>query len=277
MSIYSHSKLSTFEQCPGKFKLRYLDKIKPPIESSIESHLGSSVHSALEWLYIEVKKNKLPSLDELIVYYVSIWEKEFKENFVIVKKNLTAKDYFNKGVKFLIDYYSRYSPFEENTLELEKKISLELDAEGKYKLIGYIDRLVYNLETGEYEVHDYKTANSMPNKEKFENDRQLALYSIAIKNEFGQDKRVCLIWYYLAHDQKICSYRSDEQLKELKETTIDLIKKIESTKEFPFEKSILCDWCEYKSICPAWNKEKPKNKDQTNLNNFPTAKKYIKN
>jgi len=56
MAIYSHSKLSTFEKCPLKFKFRYIDKIIPEIQKSIESHLGSSVHDALEWLYIQVKQ-----------------------------------------------------------------------------------------------------------------------------------------------------------------------------------------------------------------------------
>ena len=36
--IYSHSRLSTFEQCPFKFKLRYIDEIEPEIEKTIEAH-----------------------------------------------------------------------------------------------------------------------------------------------------------------------------------------------------------------------------------------------
>ena len=44
MTIYSHSRLSTFEQCPKKFKYKYLDKLKPEIEKTIETHLGSAVH-----------------------------------------------------------------------------------------------------------------------------------------------------------------------------------------------------------------------------------------
>ena len=29
MPVYSHSRLSTFEQCPLKFKFRYIDYVEP--------------------------------------------------------------------------------------------------------------------------------------------------------------------------------------------------------------------------------------------------------
>ena len=253
MVIYSHSRLSAFEQCPLRFKFRYIDKIKE-IEKSIETHLGSAVHDTLEWVYNSVKEKKIPTIEEVITYYADKWQESYSEDILIVKKEISSKDYFNKGVEFLVGYYQKHSPFEDGTIECEKKIVIELDSKGEYKIQGFIDRLVYNLETGEYEVHDYKTGNSLPRKESFENDRQLALYSIAIKNEFGEEKEVCLIWHYLAHGHKICSRRTNEQLDKLKKDTLELIKKIEATKEFPSQKSVLCNWCSYKKICPEFVK-----------------------
>ena len=250
MTIYSHSRLSTFEQCPFKFKLRYIDKIKPEIEATIEAHLGTCVHETLEWLYGEVVNKRIPSVDSMISYYVSIWEKYYTSDIKIVKKCFNAKDYFNKGVGFLVDYYTKHQPFDDGTLELEKKIIIYLDDEGKYKMQGFIDRFTLNPHTNVYEIHDYKTANTLPSREKFEEDRQLALYSIGIKDLFGYDKDVHLIWHYLAHNTKIVSKRTNEQLQKLKEDIIELIKKIEATNEFPAKKSVLCDWCEFKGMCP---------------------------
>jgi len=122
MKIYSHSRLSTFEQCPLKFKLKYIDKLKPEIERSIEAHLGGVVHEVLEWLYTEVKNKKLPSLDHIIKIYAEKWQETFTPEILIVKQNKTIQDYFNKGVQFLIDYYTKNKPFDDNTLETEKKI-----------------------------------------------------------------------------------------------------------------------------------------------------------
>lgn len=266
MGRYSHSKLSTFEQCPLKFKYRYIDQIIPEIEKSIEAHLGTAVHDTLEWIYTQVKDNKkVPTLDEVIIYYSEAWKKDFSNKLVIVKKELTAKDYYNKGIRFLIDYYSEHAPFDDGTIELEKEINITID---NHNITGFIDRLVHNIETGEYEIHDYKTSNTLPSQEKIEEDRQLALYSIAIKEIFGQDKEVCLIWHYLAHNQKICSRRTNDQLEQLKKETLELIQKIESTTEFPPNKSTLCDWCEYKPMCSAWQ--------NTDLKKYPTISKYIK-
>jgi len=258
MAVYSHSKLSTFEQCPLKYKYRYIDKKKPDIEKTIEAHLGSVVHNTLEWVYKQVKQNNSQTIESIITYYAENWQENYSENILIVKQNLTNKDYFNMGVEFLVSYYNKYKPFKDGTIECEKRIWITLDEEKGHKVQGFIDRLVYNFETKEYEVHDYKTANSLPTQNKVDNDRQLALYSIAIKELFGHDKEVVLIWHYLAHNKRIESRRTNEQLQQLKKDILTLIDEIESTETFPHNKSILCNWCEFKPSCEAWKKEEQK-------------------
>lgn len=248
---YSHSKIGAYEQCPLKFKYKYIDKVSEDLKT-IEAHLGSCVHNTLEWLYIEVKKERIPDIDEIISYYTKNWTENFSDEIKIIKEDFTFEDYFSKGVEFLLEYYSKHKPFDDNTLEVEKKILINLDEDGEYKIIGYIDRLSHNPEKNEYEVHDYKTSNNMPSREQIENDRQLALYSIAIKELFGEEVNVCLTWHYLAHNQKVCSFRTNEQLRELKKEILEKIKEIESTNIFPYNKTVLCNWCGYKGICPAW-------------------------
>ena len=253
MVIYSHSRLSTFEQCSLKYKLKYIDKIKPEIEKTIESHLGSSVHDTLEWIYnsIKNKPEETLNLDDVINYYIKAWQRDLSDNILIVKKQFTHKDYLNKGIQFLADYFQKHYPFKDGTIECEKEILIELDENTKIK--GFIDRLVYNIEEGNYEIHDYKTAGTLPSQEKMDEDKQLALYSIAIKEMYGKDKEVILVWHYLAHNHKIISRRTEEQLEKLKQETKNLIKEIEQAKNFIPNRTILCEWCEYKSLCPEWN------------------------
>jgi len=254
MTTYSHSRLSTFEECKQKYKFRYIDKIKPDFEKSIEAHLGSSVHKALEWLYKSIISKSLPSIEDLIEEYVEYWEKNYQNSFKIVKENMNSEDYFNKGITFLINYYKEHYPFDDGTIAIEKEILITLDSEKNYRIKGFIDRLTFNLEKNRYEIHDYKTSSSLPNQEKFEKDRQLALYGIAIKEIYGNSRDIILIWHYLDHNKKIYSTRTNEQYEELKRDVVKLIEEIENTNEFPPYPSILCDWCEYKSKCPAWNK-----------------------
>lgn len=252
MPIYSHSRLSSFEQCPLKFRFRYIDKIIPEVKDTIESFLGRVVHEALEWLYLEVKAGKLPHIDELISYYASNWRRNYHQELKINRNGLTSEDYFNKGIQFLVNYYMKHKPFDDNTLEVEKRIEIQLDELGRYKIQGFIDRLSYNLENEEYEIHDYKTANNLPREEQIAKDKQLALYALGIKESFGKDKEVSLVWHFLAHDVKIKIKKTNDELEQLKQNTINLIKEIETTTEFPAQKSPLCNWCEYKPICPAW-------------------------
>ena len=250
MAIYSHSKLETFEKCRLKFKYKYIDKIIPDIPKSIEAYLGTMVHETLEWLYINVMKKRIPSVNEMIEFYSSNWIKKFSPDFPIVRKEMKAEDYFNRGVEFLVNYYMKNHPFGDNTIATEKKI--EINIEGGKKLIGYIDRLVHNMGKNEIEIHDYKTSASLMSVEQIENSRQLALYSIAIKELFGKDKKVSMVWHFLAHDMKFSISSTNEKLEKLKEEVISLINEIEQTKCFPPSKSRLCDWCEYKNVCEAW-------------------------
>jgi len=275
MIFYSHSKIETFEQCKLKFKYRYIDKIVPKIAKGIEAHLGAVVHKTLEWLYIQVLKNSIPSINDVISFYSKEWQENYSENMPIVNKTMTAKDYFNRGVEFLVNYYMKYHPFQDNTIATEKRIEINLDESGK-KLIGYIDRLSQNLENNEIEIHDYKTSNTIMAKEKVENSRQLSIYSLAIKEMFGKEKKVCMIWHFLAHDMKICLRKTNEQLEQLKKEIIELIEKIEKTKDFSPSKSQLCYWCEYMDICPVWNREiKREKQEELKFNNEEEIEKKL--
>ena len=55
MPVYSNSKLATYENCPRKYKLQYIDRIElPEARDGIEAFLGSRVHETLEKLHKEL-------------------------------------------------------------------------------------------------------------------------------------------------------------------------------------------------------------------------------
>ncbi|MBN1793256.1 PD-(D/E)XK nuclease family protein [Candidatus Woesearchaeota archaeon] len=251
-AVYSHSRLSTFEQCPQKFKFAYVDKLESEIEGSIESFLGSRVHDTLEKLYTDLKFEKENTLQELLDFFNSEWERHWTDNVLIVRKEYSSDNYRKMGERFIVDYHNRYKPFNQaKTIGLEMRIVIRLDPEGRHVLQGFIDRLAYAGE-GVYEVHDYKTANSLPEQDKVDVDRQLALYAIAVKEKYKDCRKVVLVWHYLAFDKELRSERTDEQLEKLKKDTINVIKEIESAKEYPLKESALCQWCEYRPVCPRW-------------------------
>ena len=252
MTVYSHSRLSTFEQCPYKYKLQYIDKVETEIAQSIEAFLGSCVHKVLEKLYRDLKYQKQNFLEDLIKYLHEIWVKDWEDSILIVKEDYGPDNYLKMAEKFITDYYNRYHPFDQGrTIALEDRILISLDSEDAYKLQGYIDRLVERSD-GFYEIHDYKTNSRLPLPKYIESDRQLALYMIGVKNNYPDARGVKLIWHFLAFDKEIDSTRSDEELEELKKETIKLIDRIESEERFEPNPSFLCDWCEYKPVCKQW-------------------------
>jgi putative RecB family exonuclease len=252
MVLYSHSRLSTFEQCPLKFKFRYIDKLEPEIKQSIEGFLGNKVHDSLEFIYREACKGRTVELDELIEFYIQVWNKEYTNEIKVIKEELNAEHYFEKGVKFLIDYFTENYPFKDNTIAVEKQIIIDLDKEnpGKYKLQGFIDRLVHNKDTNIFEIHDYKTGQ-IKTQEDLDKDRQLALYSLGIRESFPEAADIHLIWHFLDLNKKMSSRRTLEELNQLKQEIINLINKIESTSDFQANPGNLCKWCEFQGYCDS--------------------------
>ncbi|MEK6905332.1 MAG: PD-(D/E)XK nuclease family protein, partial [Nanoarchaeota archaeon] len=138
------------------------------------------------------------------------------------------------------------------TIGLETQDFLYLENNHQYHV--RIDRLACDKE-GNYYVCDYKTNNSLKPQEELDEDRQLAMYSLWVKQKFPDAQKVKLVWYFLAFDKEMISERSDDQLVELKKSTEELISEIENCQDFPTNIDTLCDWCKFKALCPAWKHE----------------------
>ncbi|HRD02178.1 MAG TPA: PD-(D/E)XK nuclease family protein [Candidatus Saccharicenans sp.] len=246
--VYSHSKLETYQNCPRKYKLCYLDDLRPE-EEGIEAFLGSRFHEAMEELYSELYF-RLMSLEEVKACYDSAWKKKFHDKVKIVEQGRTAEDYFRLGLKFIEDYYKHYYPFNQNRiLGLEQALEIDLYGDRRYLLRGFADRIDLAPD-GLIEIHDYKTASQLPPQMAVEADRQLALYQLGIKQKWPWAEKFRLVWHYVAFDQELYSTRTPEQLDQLRKEIATLIDRIEAEQEFPPQESGLCRWCAYWDYCP---------------------------
>ena len=251
MPAYSPSRISTYESCPRQYKFRYVDRI-PSDEESIEAFLGSRVHEALARLYRDLQPGKLLGLADLLSYYEWQWQRHWHDQVRIVKQDYSIEHYRRFGERCLENYYQAHKPFDRGqTLGLEHRVTSSLDADGRYRIQGYIDRLV-STGSGRYEIHDYKTSGRLPVQGEIDADRQLALYQLGVERVWPDVEQVELVWHYLAFSKELRSRRTPEALDKLKTTTIALIDRIESDIEFRPIKTNLCHWCAYQNICPAW-------------------------
>ncbi|HLI30363.1 MAG TPA: PD-(D/E)XK nuclease family protein [Terriglobia bacterium] len=251
MPVYSHSQLATFEECPLRYKFKYVDRIKGA-GTSVEAFLGSMVHRTLQKLYDDLNYEKLNSVEDVLEYYQEEWRQRWSQEIRLVRAGLSADNYRDYGARCIRDYYERNFPFNQSrTLETELHLVFSLDTEGRYRMQGFVDRVAIRAD-GVYEIHDYKTSNTLPDRARLEMDRQLPLYQIGLHSRWPEAERIDLIWHYLGFAATFVSSRTADQLRELASRTMERIDEVETCKNFPPVKSRLCDWCEYRAQCPLW-------------------------
>ena len=251
MPVWSHSRLGSFEKCPLQYRYRYVDRIKRDV-FGIEAFMGNRVHEALEFLYQEVGKKRLPKVDAVVAHYHARWTAEYDPGKVrIVRSALHAEDYRATGEQCVRYFYAEEKPFDQaETLGLEAKFQFALDPNGRYAIMGFIDRLA-RTGPGIYEVHDYKTGASRPSDSDLRSDRQLSIYQMAVKEKYPDATEVRLVWHYLALRENRVSSRSEAELEAHRKQAIRLIDTIEAARDYPARESALCRWCEYRDICPT--------------------------
>jgi putative RecB family exonuclease len=251
VTLYSHSRISAFENCPRKYCFRYIEKLASDWES-VEAFLGKRVHEILERLYHHLQRHgRPPSLAQMHARFRSDWQAHWHPRVRIVREENGVEHYLQYGEQCLSHYYRSHYPFDDgDTIAIEQELQISLDADGRYKLRGIVDRIA-RTRGGGYEVHDYKTSANLPPIRRLAGDRQLALYQIGLQQTYPDVGEVELIWHYLGFNKTLRLRHSAEQLDELRQETVERIHEIEAAREYPARPGPLCRWCEYAEVCPA--------------------------
>lgn len=243
----SPSSIGTFRQCPQKFKYSKIDGLHDP--SGQEAILGNFVHDVLEDLYR--LPPELRTLEQAKDIARSQWANKWSAEAASVIHTDKELNRFRWAAwwcienLWLIEDPSTLTPF-----GLESFVRGEI---GGVKIHGYIDRLSVNKTSAK--VSDYKTGKTP--KKNYLSDKffQLIVYTqlLSSLDIDVDDKSVELL--YLKDGVKFEKDVTSDDIKstiELIQTTKDEIDRCCKTGEFVANKSILCNWCGFKSICPAW-------------------------
>jgi len=263
LPIYSYSRVNTFFTCPAQFQFRYIEKRPSPVAEGIELFLGSRFHETMEFLYHQIPK-RIPTVNELMEFFKNHWEnhwqqalqkqkdRNFAEPLRIVNEAQTLEDYFQKGQLFVENYYHQYHPFDQDQTEgIELRVAFDLDSKGQYKMQGFIDRLGRD-EEGTLWIHDYKTSSRKMSEEDVKTEDQLALYQIGLLQnpKYGAKEKIKLIWHFVAFEKdQVVGERNSKEIAWLKEKYISKIQTIEKAKSYPTKPGVLCQWCEYLTVC----------------------------
>lgn len=242
----SPSSIGTFKQCPLKFKYSKIDLLKD--EPSSASLLGNFVHDVLEELYKHEPDERTTQLAKILAS--QLWEDKWAETVVPFINNPAETKLFRWNAWWCIEnLWKIEDPQKIFPSGLEQELNGEIAG---VKIKGFIDRFS-PIDDG-FIISDYKTGKKP--KPKWESDKffQLLVYAYLLEPlGFGKAKELELI--YLKDESKLTKTVTEKDLGLVEEEVLQTKKQIDircEKGEFEPQKSILCGWCSYKPICPAW-------------------------
>jgi len=249
---FSPSKLDTYRDCPRRYRFRYVDGLRRRVET-VETLLGSCVHAALEELYAGLMHGRAYTLDETLAVFDREWAAGWSESVVNRHKEYGPEHHQAAGRDCVRSYFKDFAPFGQDvTLGVERRLGFALHAADEtVRIEGLVDRLAKTGE-GVYEVHDYKTTATLPGQAELDSDWQLAIYDIAVRENWPDAREVSLVWHFVRFGQTMRSSRSAEQRARMRRDLAELIAAIWRDHVFAPRRSALCAWCEYRDICPLW-------------------------
>lgn len=239
----SASSIGCYDKCPKQYHYRYIEK--PQVEEKDWSFLefGKCGHETLEKFHIHLMNNACDPSE-----YKSIMRDSLKSAIKNYKMEILRPDFPE-----LKDILQKYLNMVKSTglppvIEVEKNFSMMID---KFTVRGFIDRIDL-IEPGYYHVVDYKT-NKNP---KYLTPFQLLLYALAIKEIYPDAKRIRGSYCLLKHKSTFKTWEfSESDIEKTKNKIIQVGTDITIGKEWEKRPTVLCNWCDYQSICQGSPKD----------------------
>ena len=244
----SPSRVNDFLNCPQHYYFRAILALPEP--PSIEAERGKLVHSVLEELFKLPREDR--TFDAALERLPQQWQLALEENVTLSNLVTDEKEWLDRAISLLATYFQLENPqkFESTHQELH----LEKDfREGVY-LHGYVDR-VDVAPSGEVRIVDYKTGKSPKPGWEEKALFQLRIYALLYWRLNGVIPHQLKLLYLGNQEQIISQPREDVLLateKKLHKIADEILTAID-TNHFPAQKSKLCDWCNFKDRCPAFN------------------------
>ena len=244
----SPSAVSEYENCPQLYRYRKIDKLPEP--PSLDAERGTLVHTILQDLFEIPAQDRTPQA--AIDLLPSRWSAQLADKPALLEMVTNEKEWLDRASALITTYFSLENPtsFEATHREMH----LENDFDTNVYLHGYVDRLDV-APTGEVRIIDYKTGKAPKPGWEEKALFQLRVYALLYWKNTGVLPRLLQLIYL--GDGKIV--KSNPTMKDiesaekvLRRVAKDIFVSIEKD-YWPPKPSRLCDWCFFKSICPAHN------------------------
>jgi DNA helicase-2/ATP-dependent DNA helicase PcrA len=234
--MLSASDIDTYRLCPLKYKFARVFRI--PQEPTIHQRFGIVLHQVLERFHTSGGG----SLDELMELFEASWrragfgdsddERQFRERAVAALERYWREDHESQA----------------EPVWFERSFAFRL---GPHLLRGRVDR-VDRRPDGSYELIDYKTGKAKTASELRE-DVQLSLYQMGAR-ESWRLKTSAQSYLYVLTGEKVPVEHSEEELDRVKATVSQIADGILRQDFEPKPSYEVCQFCDYRIICPAAEK-----------------------
>ena len=186
MSRISYSQISMYSECPHRWKLNYIDKLRVS-ESNIHLIFGSAMHEVIQ-THLEVMYNDSIKNADILDLNKMLRDKLI-EQFKIAEerdgkppcKKEDLYEFFQDGVDILDFYKKRKSDYfaKRGYKLIGCEVPIDFDLKNNIKMIGYLDIVILDEVLDVIKIIDIKTSTMGWNKwQKADENKtqQLLLY-----------------------------------------------------------------------------------------------------
>jgi putative RecB family exonuclease len=237
----SFSRIDTYQRCPLQFRFSYVDRL--PGEPAPALSFGTSVHAALEAFY-DRKLPECPSEEELLQHLYDGWD---QSGFVGLDRDEQLAHY-RHAQAVLRRYHARVR--DSYRLPAATEAWFELPVEDEAVVVGSIDRVDVD-DDGDLHVVDYKTNRSVKDRARVARSLQLSLYALACRHLYGRLPRTVSLDFVVAGVEVRVGV-DELDLARAHRAVLDTARAVRAGAYEPTP-SRLCDWCDHRALCPAWD------------------------
>ena len=253
-SALSPSQLKLFEECPRKWKFRYIDKLPDP--SGLAAVIGSFAHRVLELLMSQPPEARTTETAQALAKD-AFAETSQDASFLDLNLGPPAIARFKwRAWSSILKLWELEDPQAVNVAEVETKLSLTVAG---VPFIGYVDRLDHG-STG-LVVNDYKSGKpdfpktgADPQRLHLENSHvfQVMLYAAAITEELA-DMPTQVRLLYLGDNvgelvEEVTPQKLDDATAKLKDGW-EQLSRSRASNSFEANPTALCGWCPFLAHC----------------------------
>lgn len=242
----SPSRVSEFNNCPQLYKYRVIDQLPEP--PSIDAERGTLIHSILEDLFDLPPSQRV--YEQAVLMAPNRWRIQVEAKPELTSLVLNEKEWMDRVAALLANYFLLEKP--ETFEATHREMHLEQDLTSDVYLHGYVDRIDV-AATGEVRIVDYKSGKSPKPGWEEKALFQLRVYAL-LYWRLNEVIPTLLVLHYLGDARSVKSSPTEKELLSTEKKLLQIAGEIiEAMREdhFPAKPTRLCDWCFFKTICPA--------------------------